>query len=385
MKSTICDRTLCTGCSACFSACKAKAIQMVPNEEGFFYPDINEDICVHCGKCKKVCPVHNTLLENNQAAYYAVKNKSTGQRMRSSSGGVFALLASEIESRHGTVYGAAFDEQFEVHHMRADTQEKWKTFCTSKYVQSNVGNTFLQVQQDLQAGMWVLFSGTPCQVEGLKLFLEGKSTEKLILCDIVCHGVPSPAVWKSWLQYLNKQTHCKISKVNFRDKSQYGWHDSRLLVEGVHERTIANESQQKGAYFQLFFQGIILRPSCHKCQFANIIRTGDISLGDFWGIEKFYPDFDDDKGISLVFCNTSKGKELWKQVSHNADYIKVRQDECYQPNLKQPSAVSPDRHKFWEIYNKHGLERAMKEFGLIRRTAVERAYRKMKREFKKLF
>lgn len=349
----------CCGCTACYSVCPVNAIRMVADDEGFQYPVVNQSVCVNCKMCESVCPLRAGNKHSDPINVYAAKNKQEAVRLCSSSGGIFSLLADYIEAQGGVIYGAAFDEQFTVRHMRTEAAGEWKKFCVSKYTQSDMGNTFWSVRADLDSGRMVLFSGTPCQVDGLKRYLKGArvSCDGLVTCDIVCHGTPSPKVWADYLDYLVKRTGRQIGCVSFRDKEKTGWHNSTLTIKDGKEQMILKETMKENFFSKLFFSHLILRPSCHRCQYAGFRRPGDFTLGDFWGIEKNHPRFDDDKGISLVMVHTEKGQKIWQEIQSGAESFPVTKEQCVQPPLVAPSQEHPDRESFWCWYQRYGFQR----------------------------
>lgn len=378
------DKADCMGCSACFAACPKNAIEMKADSEGFLYPQIQEAKCIDCGKCERVCPLKNERSERLPLCFLGAKHKDPQIRASSSSGGVFSLLAEGVQQAGGVIYGAAFDKSFSVKHMRAETEDAWHPFRTSKYVQSDMGNCFAQVEKDLQAGRKVLFTGTPCQVDGLKRYLgsEEKMTN-LLTCDIICHGVPSPRVWKDWLESLKSQGKFAIGRINFRDKENVGWHRSTVTIWDLEGKVRLKEGQTQALFFRLFFNHLILRPACHRCGYASFNRPGDITLGDFWGVEKQFPEFDDDKGVSLVMCNTQKGREQLSCIFQALELQSAEQAQCVQPNLEGPSTCYGDRAGFWREYDRFGLTHAAKYAGHVPLSRVEglwyRVYRKVVR------
>lgn len=355
----------CCGCTACASVCPVKAIRMQPDREGFLYPQVDEKLCIGCGSCERVCQLKNERERELPLAIYAAKNRDPETRMASSSGGAFSLLAEYTEAQGGVIYGAGFDEHFRVCHQRAEKREQWQAFRTSKYVQSDLGDCFAQVKRDLSAGRSVLFTGTPCQVEGLNRFLGKTDTEKLLTCDIICHGTPSPKIWQEWLELVKKSSGASIQHVNFRNKDHAGWHGNTIMITGDDGSTILNEAQGNNPFYLMFFRHLILRPSCHKCPFSNFRRPGDFMLGDYWGVNKQFPAFDDDKGVSLVFCSSEKGRRIWEQVCGKADCFPVEQSRCEQPNLRKPSPEAKGRAAFWKLHDRFGLTAAMKAFKIV--------------------
>ena len=367
------NKESCCGCTACSSICPKNAIVMKSDKEGFSYPHIIEEKCINCGLCAKVCQTDKTHKYEKPIEILAANNKNIDVRMKSSSGGFFPCLADLVEQQHGVIYGASFTENFQVVHERAEKRAEWERFRTSKYVQSDLQNTFVNIQEDLANNRKVLFVGTPCQVEGLKLFLQGKNTDKLITCDLVCHGVPSPRIWADYLKYVQKNSGRKIGKVNFRDKGHLGWHNSTITFgEQDTDDIILEGTQDKNFYFKMFFTHLILRPSCYKCKFANMHRVGDVTIGDFWGIEKSNPEMDDNKGTSLLLLNTKKGRDLFETLKNDFEYIRVEEKDCLQPNLCRPSFRPKSREMFWRAYHLRGLEWAGKRAYLLPATKIEK-------------
>lgn len=357
----------CCGCSACYSACPIKAISMVEDEEGFLYPHINNSKCIDCGLCIKMCPNINKNECGKTSSFYAVKHKQEDIRSVSSSGGIFSAMAQTIISSGGVVYGATYDKMFSVRHLRT-TDEDWTRLRTSKYVQSDMGDNFVDVKEDLLRGNEVLFTGTPCQIAGLKNYLSDVDTDKLITSDLVCHGVPSPGIWREYLEYISKKTKSTIGKVNFRNKNGCGWHNSTIKIESTNGDVLLDESKSQDFFYRLFFNHLILRPCCYSCQYANLNRVGDITIGDYWGIENHYPEFDDDRGVSLVMINTDKGRMFFDRIATECCVTSIRKEECMQPNLKKPAKDYGGRDRFWTLYKKYGLEWTGKRIGFLDKT-----------------
>lgn len=370
VKNHICivDKAECCGCSACYAVCPQNAISWEADYEGFQYPVVEESKCVNCGLCMKTCPIQRGNQQQKTTAFYAVKHLHEEIRENSSSGGTFSAMAQMVLEHNGVIYGAAFDKDFGVKHIRAADQS-WTEMRSSKYVQSDMGDVFCQVKADLKDGREVLFTGTPCQVDGLKNFLKGMDTSKLITADLICHGVPSPGVWKDYLSFVTDNCTDIISKVNFRNKNGCGWHNSTIKIESNDGAILVNESQAQALFFKLFFCHMIIRPSCFSCRYANLNRVGDITIGDYWNIEKYHPELDDDRGTSLVMANTSKGQAFLQSLDQ-CQIVPVAEAECMQPNLKAPAQDYGGRNKFWRIYRRYGLVRAAKCSGFIENTSL---------------
>jgi len=353
----------CCGCTACMSICPKGAISMQVDEEGFFYPTIDTEKCIECSLCKKVCSFQNGYNKNGNSDFpfiYAIKHKDEAVRKSSTSGGAFTAISDYILEREGDVYGVAFDESMCVVHQKANSKEEREKLKGSKYVQSDLKNTFAEIKALLQNDRNVLFTGTPCQTAGLKSYLDNKNTEKLILCDIVCHGTPSPLMWKEHIAFSEKKNNLKIIQYYCRSKVN-GWHGHNELTiyeNGNEDYSTALSQKHK----KLFYSHNILRPSCHNCQYTNLRRLSDITIGDFWGIEKCMPDFDDNKGVSLLLLNSSKGKEIFANIKKNLEYRVSSTKDCLQPQLEYPTKPSPKRDKFWRHYNSRGYKYVIKKY-----------------------
>lgn len=356
------DKSSCCGCSACFNICPTNAIEMVADDEGFKYPNINQNICVNCGMCINVCNKdRDTNQDNKPLEIYGAKNKDLNVRMNSTSGGTFSALCSYIINNHGVVYGAGFDSQMRVVHSRAETFDQTLKFRGSKYVQSDLDKIFTRISEDLSQGILVLFSGTPCQCDGLKKFIASKKIDstKLIICDFVCHGVPSPLIWKNFVKEISKTK--KLKNFYFRDK-RLGWHGANISAvyqDGSEE----SNTLLLRAFTNLYFTNLISRPSCEKCLYANFDRCSDITIADFWGIELTYPNFDDNKGVSLILLNSEKGKKFFSEIEENFDLFKSDIENCVQEQLQGPQSASPKRKKFWKDYNNKDFMYLLKHYG----------------------
>lgn len=346
----------CCGCGACSNICPQNAITMKSDDKGFLYPEVDMNLCVNCGLCVNVC-AFNKETENkntNDISVYAAKNKDNSIRSESRSGGVFTALTDKCIDNQGAVYGVALNDNFEALHKRAVTKEERNLFRGSKYIQSNVGDSYQKVKQDLLDGKEVIFSGTPCQVNAMKQYLKGIDCSKLILIDIVCHGVPSVRIWKDYLESYKKSKKGNITKVDFRNKKKYGWAASKetIWVDGT--------AYDNDLFINLFNSGVIERESCFVCPYKSLNRVGDITIGDFWGINKVNPEFNDNKGVSLVLCNTDKGKAYYQSIESKMESIKVNVKDCIQPAVDHVNAKPKDLDLFWKMYNKFGQIRFAK-------------------------
>lgn len=350
----------CCGCTACASSCPNGAINMVSDSEGFAYPQINGSKCIECGICLNACSFGRKE-SSKPLQLFAAVSKNNEQRQNSSSGGVFPVLAEITENMGGSVYGAEYDVDFSVHHVRRE--HNWQGMCVSKYVQSDINGIYKQVKKDLLSDKQVLFTGTPCQVDGLNSYLAKTDKAKLITCDIICHGTPSPKLWQDYLNYLQENSGNNIHSVNFRDKST-GWHNSSLTIKSQDE-ILEKNTHAENLFLKLMFNHISLRPSCFNCPYASFGRVGDITMGDYWGVEKVFPEMDDNKGTSLVMLNTQKGQEFWEKASARFNLRETDTDKSQQPNLISPSKDYGMRKPYWEAYRKGGFVYAGKQIGFI--------------------
>ena len=353
----IIDKKLCNGCSACVFICPKNCIVMERNKEGFLYPKIDSNKCVNCGACKTLCPVANREEKKKSISAYAVINKDENIRKSSSSGGVFTELAKYVLSKNGVVFGAAFDDNFIVKHICVQNEDDLEKLRKSKYVQSQIGESYKQAKALLEQNKIVLFTGTPCQIGGLQAYLR-KPYKNLITQDIICHGVPSPKVWEKYLEKKRKKG--KIKNISFKDKST-GWHSYSLTFE--YENVKDSELVSENLYMRLFLKNISLRHSCYNCAFKSKYRDSDITLADFWGVEKVNTKFCDDKGVSLVVLNTPKGKEIFDIVNDGLIYEKTDFEKAISYNPFMTSSVAPNknREKFFKKLDKCDIERLAKK------------------------
>lgn len=359
------EKADCCGCSACASICKHDAIMMKPDVMGFLYPVVDESKCVDCGLCDKVCAFndhYDTSRNLPSPDAYAARHKDISEVETSRSGAAFIAISDYILENGGVVYGAGYTDHFRVVHKRATTKEERDEFKGSKYVQSDLRGVFRQVKKDLKEGLTVLFSGTPCQTAGLNSYIGKHLRENLLLVDIVCHGVPAPSVWRDYLHYLEKKYNQLIIKVNFRDKSRKGWssHIESYLLED-------NTCKESTVFTDFFFLHIMLRPSCGKCFYTNVVRPSDFTIGDFWGWEKTDANFNkDNKGCSLLFCNTRKSRTIFEQIKANLCYVSVEIEKCIQPNLQSPTKFHPEWKSFERAYERgDGFSYVATKYGII--------------------
>ena len=341
------EKALCCGCGACAQRCPYHCITMSEDEEGFLYPVVNLSKCIDCGLCEKVCPIINKAIIHKPIVVYASKNPDEIIRLESSSGGMFSIFANHIIANGGVVFGARFNDKWEVVHDYTERIDGLAAFRGSKYVQSYTGKTFCQVEDLLKQGRPVLYSGTPCQILGLRRFLR-KEYENLICIDIVCHGVPSPKVWKEYsrsLFYRRPATY-----ISFRDKS-VSWEDYCFVAKSP-TKTIRH-SHDFDPYMKLFLSGIIERPSCSQCPARADRSESDITLADFWGIDQLYPTLNDHKGFSVLVIRSLKGlNEVTSTVEEKLLYqINYEEIVQYNPALQKDFQFSSERENFWNVFN----------------------------------
>lgn len=378
------DKADCCGCTACASICPKDAITMEPDTLGFKYPKVDLSKCINCGLCEKVCAFNENYDKSRnlkEPEIYAARHKDIHEIETSRSGTAFIAISDYILENGGIVYGVGYKDHFRVAHKRATTKEERNEFKGSKYVQSDLDGIFRQVKEDLKQGNTVLFSGTPCQTAGLNSYIGKKLRENLVLVDIVCHGVPSPYIWRDYLTYIEEKYKNEVVKVDFRDKSRIGW-------SGHIESFIFNNGRkvESRIYTDLFYKHIMLRPSCSKCHFTNYIRPSDFTIADYWGWEKISKDFNiDNKGCSLLFINTIKGQILLNKISNNLFLLKSDKEKSVQPNLESPSVLDKRNTDFKIDFQRRGFKYVAKKYGNIGwRYLINNNINKAKRKIKQV-
>lgn len=355
------DKQICTGCYACLNICPEQCVSMNNDNEGFWYPVVDNERCIDCGLCVKVCPIINRVEYENKPITYACINNREDIRLESSSGGIFTLIAEQIIACGGIVFGARFDDNFNVIHDYVDTKEGLQKFRGSKYLQSRIGETFKEVEKQLEKGRKVLFSGTPCQIAGLKSFLD-KPNDSLFTVDIICHGVPSPLVWQKYIEYREAIAGSKARRIAFRRKDE-GWklYSISFIFENDKEYI---QTYKSDLYMRAFLKDICLRPSCYNCQFKTLNRDSDITLADFWGIQNILPEMDDNKGTSLLFVNSKKGLGMFEEIKGNIISKKVDINEAVSYNLAavRSSRYNPKREDFFREIDKLPFEQLINKY-----------------------
>ncbi|NLY75830.1 MAG: 4Fe-4S dicluster domain-containing protein [Firmicutes bacterium] len=352
----------CTGCYACFNICSRDCITMEPDSEGFYYPEVDYSKCVKCGSCIMVCPTKNrTTVRQWNIKAYACINKNSSIRQKSSSGGIFSLLAENVISKGGVVFGAVFTDNFVIQHSYIENKEEIGKMRGSKYVQSSIGHTFKQAKEFLDRGRYVFFSGTPCQISGLKKYL-GQNYNNLLCQDLICHGVPSPMVWRKYLTWKEQKAGAKATKVSFRSKTK-GWRNYSLYLQ-YENGTQYSKTINDDLYLVGFNNNLYLRPSCYACPFKTAFREADITLADFWGIQSIEPAFNDDKGVSLVLIHSVKGENIFDELKDKMECKQVNFNEAirYNPAMLKSMTINSNREKFFSEIASYDFGKLMNKY-----------------------
>lgn len=352
------DKIHCTGCSACCDICPVNAITMQSNNEGFLYPNINEDICIKCGKCMKICNKTNDKeIFAKPVKVYAAINKDKEKLLKSSSGGLFSVIADYILSQNGMIAGCIFDENLIARHIVTDKPDLINNMRGSKYVQSDTTHVYQRIASLLREGKKILFTGTPCQVAGLKAYL-GHIPENLITIDLVCHGVPSPGLLEKHIKWRQSKLKGKIIGLSFRNKSRINKGTYYLMKLSCENKTQYIYSWQD-PYFQAFLQGQDLRESCYTCPYAKTERVGDITLADYWTASDLHPSLNCKNGVSLLLINTINGQKILSCVKNKLDIIPTFIDEAVksQGNLIHPCSRPQIRDSIFQNIDNIGYDK----------------------------
>lgn len=339
----------CCGCNACEQLCPKKCITFEYNSEGFLYPQVDSSLCVDCGVCTKHCPIISEVERGVNPEVYAAKYTNRDTTFKSTSGGIFIPLALNVLKQGGIVFGCAYDENLVAKHIAVESRDELYRLQSSKYVQSDIRGIYTAVKASLENGRKVLFSGTGCQAAGLKAFLK-KDYDNLLIADIVCHGVPSPKLFKRYIDYMGKKLGGKLTEYNFRSKEKRGWD---LYYKASNEKKSKSDYGFFDPYYNAFLEGKTYRECCYSCKFANIERAGDITLADYWGIQKMHPEFFDDNGVSLVLINSEKGKKAWEEISGSVTSVPstVEKAAVMNGNLVAPSKRPDCRDNIYDGFD----------------------------------
>ncbi len=393
----IIDKKNCCGCSACVQRCPKQCIRLEEDTEGFLYPQVDEETCIKCGLCEKVCPILNHADKLPVQEVLAVKNPDEEERMNSSSGGVFLPLAREVINQGGVVFGAVYDESWEVHHVYAEKIEDVYPMMGSKYLQSKIENSFKDAERFLKQGREVLFVGSPCQIAGLRTYLRNKQYQNLLAVDFLCHGVPSPGVWRRYLAETyggydaNEQSRLQatagknsvllsslnatspIGDIKFRDKRESGWKKYRFVVrqksasKADQNTVLSSDIHYENTFMRGFLSDIYLRPSCYECKCKNGVNHSDLTIGDYWAARVTDQDFDDDKGLGLVLVNTAKGKEYFDKLDMIVRQSTLDKAHLCNGGFNENTLPHPKRNLFFKLIQKRlsvkeAVKRCQKEF-----------------------
>lgn len=370
----------CVGCKACGQICPKKCVNFIADNQGFAYPKVNLDLCIDCHLCERVCPI---IVETSDSTPVSVKIAQNGDEeilLKSSSGGIFAVLATAIIQSGGVVFGAKFDEEWNVIHAYAQDLQELKKLIGSKYVQSDIRHSFIAARNFLQEGRKVLFTGTPCQIKGLKLFLSKNWDKQLVTVDIACHGVPSPSVWRWFLSSKIKDAKInsigRISSISFRDKRK-GWMNYGTSIrvssnEGIQSKEIFFGTYRDNLYMQIFLNNLDIRPSCFECPAKSGKSLSDLTLADSWGIQFYYKNVDFSKGFSTIIIRTDTGKEFFNSLNINAHDIDYESVIKYNPSLIK-NAQKPDNYAyFWELFESRQFDKIINFLKKLRPTIYSR-------------
>ena len=372
----------CCGCSACAERCPKSCISMLEDQEGFLYPVVDKEKCVNCHLCEQVCPVLDKTEAYSDSFAYAAKNRNEDERLNSSSGGLFIVLAKYFLVHGGIVFGAVFDSNFEVYHTYSSDLDGVKSMMRSKYVQSNIRSSYIDCENFLKQGKKVLFTGTPCQIDGLRHFLK-KEYDNLLTVEVICHGVPSPGVWRMYLKqfFLNHEFSYKDNlSLSFREKQKYGWKHFGFSVCRESDFLFSVPAFEN-PYIKGFLSNLYLRPSCHHCPSKGGRSGADLTIADFWGIESVMPDFDDDKGTGLLIVHSKKGKEILPMLNLDSHEVSLEKAIVCNSAYIQSVEAHPKRGTFFALFHKHALSIAQMVDKCLRLSFVERLKNKLISKF----
>lgn len=350
----ITNEEVCTGCGACEAICPKGAITLSEDIIGFRQPIINQEICINCNLCQKVCL--EKIEFNTPKKVFIAKHNNFDIYIKSQSGGAFTAISDYVLSFGGTIYGAAYDDNYEVVHTRAETKEKRDTMRGSKYIQSRMDNVYNEIENDLKNELKVLFVGTGCQVAGVLRFLRKRKVDitKLYTVDILCHGVPSILIWRDYLKYIQNKYSSKISSIYLKEIKECSRPTMNIKV--------GNHEIEDTLYRKLYYSNLALRKSCYSCMYNKTKRVGDITIGDAWGVEKANPSFNSSRGVSLILINSNKGLELEKVILQNMSIesvdIKDYKQEC------MISSARPKRKPelFWKDYKNKNFNYILEKY-----------------------
>ncbi len=367
----------CCGCTACFSVCPKSAITMQPDEEGFLYPVVNAADCIECGLCEKVCPIIHNQKTEEETVGYIIRNQDAQIVFESTSGGAFTVLAEYVLQKDGVVYGAGYDDSMLVICKKASTAAQLFEMRGSKFVQSTLGDTFVEIKQELNNGTYVLFSGTPCQIAGLLGFL-GEKPNNLLCVDFVCRGVPSPKLWKNYVAYMEQRFDSKMIGARFKHKT-YGYHTTTMKIDFENGKTYYG-SGRVDPYMRAFVKEMASRPSCSDCAFKSVERPSDITIFDCYEYTKLTGKIDDDRGYTSILVHSQHGKEIFEQIKPKILWSAQNVEQLVECNgiMVRHSAKPHDkRDEFYQLAATMPIDKAMARINPI--TMKDHAIEKAKR------
>lgn len=374
------EKSECCGCTACYAKCPQHAIEMKVDEKGFLYPEIDTSKCIECQICKTVCDFKNKNVKNEnriKQEVWALKHKDSEVLKKSSSGGAFTAISDLILKNKGRVAGVILNENLLAQHLIVDNATQRNDMCGSKYMQSELRNVYCEVKTSLENNIPVLFTGTPCQVAGLKLFLGNVDISNLYTCDFICHGVVSPLLFREYIKFIEKKSHKKVANHIFRSKI-HGWGhtEGNIFIDGTKDF----DSFESQLHKTVFYADLGERPSCYFCKYTSIERCSDITLGDYWGIKETMPEFYSNEGVSVILVNTNKGKKIINGLSDEVELRKAQIKDVVgkQPQLEHPVHNNPEKEKFWNCLTKKGYIKAVKKY------VLKTSYRRILKITKKL-
>ena len=376
------NRENCCGCSACMNICPVNAIQMKPDIQGFLYPAVNSETCINCGKCESVCPVINNPEEHEfEQEAYLIQNKDKEILKDSTSGGAFTAIAQAVLKRGGVVFGAGYGENFYVRHEYAERENELHRFRNSKYVQSDKLRTYSEVKEFLNQNRYVLFSGTPCDIEGLLNFLgDMSSSDFLLTSDVTCHAAPSPAVFQAYLNLQRQKNEDNIRDLRFRDKSKYGYMYSQFAV--IREDSRSYEGIETNIFLRAFFSNVCDRPSCYECRFKKRYRRSDFTLWDCWNAAELSRNvmFNQNAGVTRMLVHSEKGKNFLNDILSSCIYEKISADDAVRSGSREMTHSVPkdeERYKkFWSAFYENPEEALIKFFPMTFSVRLEASLRR---------
>ena len=362
---TILDKTKCCGCSACVNICPKKCIDVQSDKEGFLYPVTKFTECIGCGLCEFVCPVTKANAQPKDGTILAAfggNTKDEQLRKKSSSGGIFGVLAKNVLSENGVVFGADFsDDYYSVQHVCIENSTDLHILQGSKYLQSEIRSSYKKTKEFLNEGRLVMFTGTPCQIAGLNAYL-GKGYDNLFTQDVICHGVPSPMIWERYARHREQIAGGTIQRISFRHK-KYGWETYLVLFE-FSNNTRYVKKLSDDPYMQMFLRNIDLRPSCYDCAFRNGTSGSDITLADYWGVQSENPELNDDKGTSLIIIHTQKGLNMFQKIQSDLNFRAIDFERAIRHNLPYYKSVQrPEkREQFFNELQDDSIDKVMRKY-----------------------